>query len=121
MAYLQAGKYYVGDLCYVMHKEWDEVCDLILSKNRPQEGVFTLKDGRKFAIFDTRYGDGTYYDQKNREYPVDSGSIGCILASDVTEKIDEELGNIIEFSSEFRPWSDGKTLNFGKVAIETDY
>ena len=23
-----AGKYYVGDLCYVMHDEWDEVCGL---------------------------------------------------------------------------------------------
>ena len=23
---MKAGTYYIGDLCYVMHKEWDEVC-----------------------------------------------------------------------------------------------
>jgi hypothetical protein len=22
---MKAGTYYIGDLCYVMHKEWDEV------------------------------------------------------------------------------------------------
>ena len=32
-----AGKYYVGDLCYVMHDEWDEVCGLFF-KGRDDHG-----------------------------------------------------------------------------------
>ena len=26
MVTFKAGKYYLGDLCYVMHGEWDEFC-----------------------------------------------------------------------------------------------
>ena len=26
-----AGEYYIGDLCYVMHAEWGEVCDLMFA------------------------------------------------------------------------------------------
>ena len=41
-----AGKYYVGDLCYVMHDEWDEVCGLFF-KGRDDhgcnQGMFELK------------------------------------------------------------------------------
>lgn len=29
MATMPAGRYYVGDLCYVMDDVWDEVCDLM--------------------------------------------------------------------------------------------
>lgn len=27
---MKAGTYYVGDLCYVLHEDWDEVCSLII-------------------------------------------------------------------------------------------
>ena len=26
-----AGEYYIGDLCYVMHAEWGEVCNLMFA------------------------------------------------------------------------------------------
>ena len=117
---MKAGKYYIGDLCYVMSKEWKEVCDLTLTKNYPNEGVFTLQDGRQFAMFSTAYGDGTYTDQKNREYAVDSGTIGCILVDDLTEEIRYDLANVVEIGSPFMPWSDGHTIHFHTVAIETD-
>ncbi len=44
---MPAGKYYVGDLCYVMHDVWDEVCDLMFPHdNSGVYGKFKLKDGR---------------------------------------------------------------------------
>ena len=80
---MPAGEYYIGDLCYVMtSEEWLEVCDLTIQDSRLIEGEFQLKDGRKFAMYSTAYGDGTYYDHYGFSYSVDSGSIGCIRMED---------------------------------------
>jgi hypothetical protein len=118
---MKAGKYYIGDLCYVMHNEWQEVCDLTLTPNYPNEGVFTLKNGKQFAIFSTAYGDGSYLDQNGREYAVDSGTIGCILVDDLTEEIRYDLANVVDLKTSFKPWSDGGTIHFREVSIDTDW
>ena len=69
MSTMPAGRYYVGDLCYVMHDVWDEVCDLVFPYDgRGVYGKFKLKDGREFAVYSTAYGDGTYYDGMGRKY-----------------------------------------------------
>lgn len=129
-----AGKYYVGDLCYVMHDEWDEVCGLFF-KGRDDhgcnEGVFNLKDGRRFASFNTKYGDGSYFDQFGNEYGVDAGLIGCIALNDIDLKADGNFtsgGQIIEFKHDFvvsgnqglsrRDW-DG-VINIGHIVIKTE-
>ena len=44
---MPAGKYYIGDLAYVMHGEWDEFCDLTIKGNSLSNGEFSLKDGRR--------------------------------------------------------------------------
>ena len=84
---MTAGQYYVGDLCYVMHDVWDEVCDLLFPDDvNSQQGEFTLKDGRRFAIYNTNYGDGEYDTSEwGHTIGVDSGTIGCILASDIRD------------------------------------
>lgn len=130
---MPAGKYYVGDLCYVLHDEWDEVCEIIFNTPEPHgvlDGEFTLKDGRKFAIYSTAYGDGQYYDNYGRAYPVDAGSIGCILLEGIDQSNTENditLGNVVEFATEFetsagrftsKDW-DG-IIRFGSVEIDTD-
>ena len=128
---LPAGKYYVGDLCYVLDDdEWDEVCSLIIQGNKVIDGEFVLKDGREFAIYSTAYGDGEYNDYYGNSYSVDSGSIGCIKIEDikdVKDKIDIELlGAIVDFKIDFvtgggrgtKGW-DG-IIQFGSIAIETD-
>ena len=124
---MPAGRYYIGDLCYVMHPEWDEVCNLFFPANHPPRGVegeFTLKDGRRFASFSTAYGDGTYYSNINTEHSVDAGIIGCIRVEDIrdTEYDDpESLGAFVEFDKPFEVSSDGSSLVFGHVVIETGY
>ena len=127
---MPAGKYYIGDLCYVMHDEWKEVCDLFFPyipgqpEGRGREGEFQLADGRRFASFNTAYGDGTYRSSINTLHSVDSGSIGCIRVEDIRdntyspEKI-QQLGAIVEFTEPFEVSTDYGLLKFGHVLIET--
>lgn len=123
---LQAGDYYVGDLCYVLHDEWDEVCELLFEGRDDHgcnQGVFNLKDGRTFAIFNTAYGDGVYDDQYGAQYMVDAGSIGCIRTSAIDlGHADNFLtgGQIVGFDNDFEVDTDGALLTFGHIRIDTD-
>jgi hypothetical protein len=124
---MPAGRYYIGDLCYVMHPEWDEICNLFFPPGAPGRGVegeFILADGRRFASFGTAYGDGTYRSNIGTDHGVDSGSIGCIRAEDIRDtEYDqatlEALGAFIEFTEPFDVYADQGMLTFGHVQIET--
>ena len=63
---LPPGLYYVGDLCYlpeVVIGDWSEFCNHFYPDDKPeQSGVFTDKNGNKFANFNTFYGDGLFKD-----------------------------------------------------------
>lgn len=130
---MPAGKYYVGDLCYVMHPEWDEACDLFFAGRNDHgcnDGEFTLKDGRRFASFGTLWGDGTYYDQFGHSFGVDAGLIGCIKVEDIRDDTYSnllDLGAIIEFKEPFEV-SGGKRsegwdgmIKIGFLEIATGY
>ena len=120
---MKAGTYYVGDLCYVLHDEWDEVCELIIKDGVCLDGEFTLKDGRRFAIYSTAYGDGTYLDQSGNEYGVDAGSIGCILLSDINLESEGNFltgGNIVPFENDFHTDEEDGRIMFGSLIIDTD-
>ena len=126
---LPAGRYYVGDLCYVLGDRWDEVCSRVINGDNCRDGVFTLEDGTQFAMMTTCYGDGQYEDNIGRRYSVDSGSIGCVLAS----KCDSDSysgGQVIDFTQPFmvRVVSEGERwlaksykLCFGRVQVETGF
>jgi len=125
---MQAGKYYVGDLCYVMtNAEWDEFLDLTCEGPRINDGEFQFKDGRRFASYSTMYGDGAYSDQYGNEYGVDAGLIGCIRVEDISpEKLDCVcMGAVHEFDTDFvtgggrGEYNWAGTIQFGRVAIET--
>ena len=123
---MPAGRYYIGDLCYVMHPEWNEVCELFFPADAPPRGVegeFTLADGRRFASFGTAYGDGEYRSSINTLHSVDSGSIGCIRVEDIRdEQYDdiERLGAIVDFDEPFEVDNDAGLLKFGHILIETN-
>ena len=120
---MKAGKYYIGDLCYVMHPEWDEFCSLTISGNNVLDGEFNLKDGRRFATFTTKWGDGTYKDEQGRSYGVDAGLIGCIAVEDITPSELENLkdGHVVEFVQDFSTFSAGGIIRIGSICIDTDY
>ena len=116
---MKAGRYYVGDLCYVMHNEWPEVCDAILEPDGMNQGEFKLKDGRRFAIMSTKWGDGTY-----NGCWVDSGTIGCIKMEDIrddTYSLDQitKMARIEDFDRDFTPYNEDGVLNFCGLIIDT--
>jgi hypothetical protein len=117
---MPAGSYYIGDLCYVMENEWDDVCDLLF-KNRNDsgcnEGKFKLLDGREFICFNTFYGDGTYFDGLY-EFGVDSGSIGCIKVEDIKHEIPQDAV-IIHFDKDFACLTEEGVMYFGHITIDT--
>jgi hypothetical protein len=120
---MQPGKYYIGDLCYVMHGEWDEFCKLTISGDKVLDGEFNLADGRRFATFTTAWGDGNYFDQNGKSYDVDAGLIGCIRLDDIDlTNPDNSLigGNIVEFVQPFSTFSAGGEIRIGNVLIDTD-
>jgi len=122
---MPAGKYYIGDLCYVMtDDEWREICAIIIKGNQCLDGEFELPDGRRFAIYSTAYGDGEYYDQYGHTYSVDAGSIGCVRLDDIkyVDNFDQflDLGAILEFAEPFVTGKQGGQLEFGHVVIDTD-
>jgi hypothetical protein len=125
MPKMPAGRFYIGDLCYVLHDAWNECCDLFYPPQydgRGVDGAFTLKDGRRFASFGTAWGDGTYVSSIGTRHSVDSGSIGCILVSDIrdtTYSNIERLGAIVEFAEPFEVSEDAGLLKFGHVLIDT--
>lgn len=127
---MKAGTYYVGDLCYVMHDVWNEVCDLFFEGRNDHgcnEGEFTLKDGRRFACYNTKYGDGLYPSNVGANLSVDAGCIGCIAIEDIrdpeaTMAAMESLGAIVEFGTDFVTDGDSRgtgTIQFGRVIVET--
>ncbi len=111
---LPAGRYYVGDLCYVVEgDDWDRLLDI----TNFGDGEFKI-DGVRFAIYGTMYGDGTYIDEQGRDYDVDSGTIGCIPISYTKGGISG--GQEISFGSSFRTGVEDGEIFFGDVSIQTD-
>ena len=125
---MPAGKYYVGDLCYVMtDEEWDEVCGLLFegrSDHGCNEGEFTLKDGRRFASYHTEYGDGRYESNMWTDHSVDSGGIGCIRLEDIRrgDTFDDikTFGAVMNFPVDFVTGKEDGVIQFDRVTIDTN-
>ena len=119
--------YYVGDLCYVMSNEWEDICDLAVFDNSEVE--FTLNDGRKYIQLSTAFGDGSYNDLNGQPYSVDSGTIGAINVNDITDTealnqaLSDGLGHLYEFEEELDEYNctnDEGVLTFGHIIIDTN-
>lgn len=121
------GRYYVGDLAYVMtDAEWDEMCGLLFEGRNDHgvnQGEFVMKDGRRFASYHTKYGDGRYQSNMNTEHCVDSGGIGCILIDDIKANKYEDLnklGAVMNFVSDFVTGSEDGVIQFDRITIDTN-
>ena len=106
-----------------MHDEWDEFCSLTINGHNVLSGEFNLKDGRRFATYTTKYGDGNYFDQEGKSYDVDAGLIGCIALDDIDQTHPSNFisgGRIVEFVNDFSTFSAGGVITIGNVVIDTD-
>jgi len=135
---LPAGKYWVGDLCYVMP---DPMRRKYLELSEEHEGKFTV-DGVTFGVFSTMHGDGTYPYKRTTErvvnqntiiehhrvdgIPVDAGSIGITPWDALPWGIDYSDGIVVEFKCELwcAAYTQGKKasgeLYFGGIIVETN-
>jgi hypothetical protein len=129
-----AGQYYVGDLCYVMHPEWDELCDIMFSRDDYFEGRIMFAEdeylegelnvqNKRIFLASTAWGDGNYADNVGRAYGVDSGSLGIIAVENIAESELPNLngGNVIEFTTDFIVTAQHGRFNFGGILIDTGY
>jgi len=117
------GAYYVGDLCYVMNDDdWSEICDITIDGNNCIDGEFMMKDNRRFAMYRTLWGDGTYFDQYGNQYFVDSGTIGCIFLTDTTRISDtaDKFSKVFVFKQPFETKSVDGRIYIGHIVIDTD-
>ena len=120
---MRAGKYYIGDLGYVLHERWDEFCALTISGNTVLDGEFNLADGTRIATYTTRWGDGNYFDQEGKSYDVDAGLIGCVRIEDIDLTNPDNFlagGRVVEFANDFTTFSAGGVITIGNIVIDTD-
>lgn len=117
---MQAGKYWIGDLCYVMSDVWNEFCEITIDGHAVLSGEFALKNGTRFATYTTAYGDGTYPASNGADLGVDAGLIGCIRVEDITMKDPGlDLGTIVTFEQDFTTGSHNGVINFDRFTVDT--
>ena len=115
----KSGKYYVGDLCCVINRSWEELYSLL--RKKPIGGEFTLSNKIKVGLFFTKLGDGYYCDGEGNDYKVESGTIGCVLISDILINETPNIANgaVIYFKENFDIDDSEGVLVFGEVEIDT--
>ena len=127
-----AGKYYLGDPCYVISESnWSKMCnatDCFEKSNCGTENLFEL-NGVQFFGASTAHGDGIFYDQDRNEYGVDAGMLSIVPLSlvlaqgkETEESIQErKLGRIFDFPKEFEVFvTEDHTFCFGDITIPTE-
>ena len=128
--FLPAGKYYIGDPCYVVPDEhWtdgDDFCDQLFSNNSPEAPANIMILGHPIQAQNTAHGDGVYDDNIGNSYPVDAGLIGAVPV-DLNENCDGMLNTIIDFEEDFQVIYNDGDIDFisstGKklLSVYTDY
>jgi hypothetical protein len=112
---IPAGRYYLGDPCYVIRDEdWIpllENCNYFIDRPVGEVG------GYQILAFSTKHGDGTFHDQQKNEYDVDAGVIGLVPVAYGGKEHDSRE---VEFKSPTLCWNDDGVLHFGSIIINTD-
>lgn len=120
----QAGKYYIGDICYaILDQNWDKLIEetgcfgLDTNSNVNWDGRF-IYNSQVCFVDSTAYGDGVFFDNEGREYGVDAGLIG-IMPIKACDGDSMNGGNIVEFKTVFRVFANNGSFQFGNITIET--
>lgn len=132
-----AGRYYVGDLCYLLDKGEDYgalksiyhhyVCGFIYDKDyRRKKRLVECEDISFLAYFGMMaHGDGVFSDNYGRSYSVDAGLIGIVELNDSDLEASARAvearggGQVIDFGEAFEVSSKRGVFNFGNIEINT--
>lgn len=110
-----AGRYYVGDLCYLKLLDWDEFCE---KTNASFNGGDLTVSGRDIWYNRTAYGDGEYDSNFDLTFFVDSGTIGLCQLND--SEIAPRGGHAVLISAPFAPRFNDGTFLIGGLEISTN-
>ena len=126
---LPAGKYWIGDPCYVFPNEgpmggkWDELLD---EANFFEDVSYAELDNGEIKVWaaSTAYGDGVYGGSNGKLFPVDAGLLGIVPQETVdylgrTGNDLDHCGLFIEFNESFIVQSRGGNFRFGHIQIDT--
>ena len=109
---IPAGRYYIGDPCYVVeNSDWSAF-------------LTALQDGMPWRAFNPlafrTFGDGLFRDNQDREYSVDSGMIGIIPVQLMDATGNESGGQVLDFPHPFRcrEHPQKNAISFGPVTIK---
>jgi len=112
-----AGRYYVGDLCYVKAIDWNKFCDATIVGQECLNGDFTI-DGIHTWHHDTAYGDGDFSSNSEFSFPVDAGLIG-VVSEEVALRGKHNGGHLIDFTEPFTPYYEDGKFFIGHLVIDT--
>lgn len=123
----EAGRYYIGDPCYVItnEDEWEEVgAQTGWFGSEPfaayDENLFLLK-GKECWANPTAWGDGCYFSSDGDEYWVDAGIIGIIPVECIDDSPEFRGGYMFNtFDKSFEVWYDNGVFHFGDIVIKTN-
>jgi hypothetical protein len=104
---LPPGKYYIGDLCYIMDDDVEgNPYDNVFGGTGYSAGLYTKENKGSFYVANTAYGDGAYKGSNQVEYGVDAGIIGIVNMNLIKEEevvmegkefIEDSGGTIYDF------------------------
>ena len=119
MKTLKAGKYYVGDCCYILGRRQGDYWDFFIEQFCNDEENISI-DRFDIVAYSTAYGDGIYSSNIDFDFPVDAGLIG-IIPEELWKKDEKPFGCIlVDFTKDFNCWNDNYVLHFGHISIDTD-
>lgn len=116
---LPAGKYFVGDPCYVFNDGWSR---LLHEADFFEDDAIVTFNGHNLFATHTAYGDGLYSDQNGHMYPVDSGLIGAVPSALWERDAGDKAGMIVVFDSDLEVGHGSKHWGFiriGDILIDT--
>lgn len=126
-ATLSAGKYYIGDLSYVLRgMDWFKLSNAVYP-TEISKGCFGIHqfNNKIVAIFSTvvKYGSIAGYDtlnDKSIRFAIDTGSIGIIKLSDVTYSKNLNYGLVADYSERFLvKKNDNGIIDFGHIKVNS--
>lgn len=119
---LPAGKYYIGDPCYVIPDgEWDEFVGAMYEGRRMHPLTEFEFKGNRVWCHSTASGDGDYDGSDGNSYPVDSGTLGAIPVALIDEDAVDGDMVFIEVDRAWVPMYDNGTFYFNHITINTDF
>lgn len=118
MLKLPAGKYYIGDPCYVFaDKTWDRILE---SDTELRTGEIVEFEGHQLWAHATFHGDGTYKDQNENEFGVDGSMLGAVPIDAIDEPAGEEFGTVIDAPNGLEVEYSNGTFWIGPITIKTN-